>query len=232
LAPPSRVIPPLSPVNTIEVPIEDATASAAILNVTADATAHEFPSYVQSYVCGSAPPESQSPSVTEFLPKVRSSREIVVPATGGRACLRLWSRGPAQTNLPSLLVDRLGSFGANGNLEYIPVDPSRLLDARPAPIAVTPTPIGINTAPIPADAAAIVGVASMFGSADGFLKIAALNAFGVDTSTLSFQNPNLAMVQVTSGVAGGLGVSGEHFNKTALAAGLILDIMGYYRKVR
>jgi hypothetical protein len=40
------------------------------------------------------------------------------------------------------------------------------------------------------------------------------------------------MVQITSGTAGGFGVSGEHFNGTPLNAGLILDIMGYYRKVR
>jgi hypothetical protein len=233
LTSPSRVVPPLSTANTLEVPVEDASATAVVLNITAPANTHTFPMYLQSYMCGSAPPGPDTPSVTDFPPMLSTSREVVVPAAGGRACLKLWSQGPTQANFPQLLVDRLGSFGAGGTLEFVPVEPSRLLDARRVPIAVTLVPTGITTTqPIPAGAQAIVGVASMFATSDGFLKIAAMGGFGESTSNLNFHPPDLAMVQFTSGLNGGLAVAGEHFNKTPFNTGLILDIMGYYRKVR
>lgn len=97
-----------------------AGTTAVALNVTA--VLPDGPGYVRVYPCG-APTAAEISTINFWGGDVRPNTVVVPVSAAGTICVRATERF-------DLIVDLTGHFAADDGLDFVPLDPVRLLDTR------------------------------------------------------------------------------------------------------
>jgi hypothetical protein len=223
---------PLGAERVIEVQIGGrsgvpASASAAVLNVTADQPCAA--GYVTVYPCGGAPPDASNLNLTAGT--TRPNQVVVQLGASGRVCLTT----SVQTDV---IADLAGWFSSAALGRFQPRSPARVLDTRlgtgaPLGRVAANTALTLTLAGAPAGArAAVLNVTVTQPMATGFVTVwpapadgsACTTAGAPDASNVNFVAGQTVANQVTVGAAG----DGRLCLKTTAAAHLIADVSGWY----
>jgi hypothetical protein len=105
-----------APIVAVRVPQQ---ADAVAVNITA--TEVTSPGWLKAFPCGGTPPEVSN---VNYLPGDTVASAAFVPVAGdGTICI-------ASMNPVDVVVDLTGVFGDDGDLRFVPTDPTRMLDTR------------------------------------------------------------------------------------------------------
>ena len=176
-------------VTEVNVP---ANATAVAVNLTA--TQASAPGWLKAFACGGDEPFVSN---VNYLPGESVAGAAIVPVSaGGTICVR--SSEPAD-----VIVDITGSFTSDGELRFVPADPTRVLDTRNAIGGWSPIQGGdqvIDVRAVPAGARAVTGTLTIVAPLrDGWLA-----AYGCGdrppTSSVNSSRDQVMANAVTTGV--------------------------------
>jgi hypothetical protein len=204
-----------------------ASASAAVLNVTADQPCGV--GYITVYPCGGAPPDASNLNLTAGT--TRPNQVLVQLGASGRVCLT----SSAQTDV---IADLSGWFSSASLGRFQARPPGRVLDTRlgtgaplgrlTANVALTLT---LPDAPVGARAA-VLNVTATQPIATGFVTVWPAPLDGspcVATGAPDASNVNFVAGQTVANlVTVGAASNGRVCVKTTAAAHLIADVSGWY----
>jgi hypothetical protein len=203
-------------------------ADAVVLNVTAvNPTAS---SYLTILPDGGAPP-TMTPSSLNYTRGAVVANQVTVPL-GPDGKLRIKN----DAGSTDLVIDVAGYFDGGHGAGFLPVDPTRLADTRPAfNIGEHATPLGTVTrsvavageADIPFDAdAVVVNITVVNPTASSFLTIAPTGIPTPTTSNLNFRRGDVVANQVTVPV----GPDGRiNLTNHAGTVDVVIDAIGFFQ---
>lgn len=149
-----------SPIVVVHVPDG---ADAVAVNITATEVA--APGWLKAFPCGGTPPDVSN---VNYLPGDSVASAAFVPvAADGTICVQ-------SLNAVDVVVDLTGVFGADGELRFVPTDPTRMLDTRSGTGGWTPYQGAgqvLDVRVVPPGARAVTGTVTLVGPLrPGWLK--------------------------------------------------------------
>ncbi len=200
--------------SVLTVATGDVGASAIALNVTAIGA--DAAGFLTVYPCGTAPPVASN--VNFAAGEVRPNNTIVAVAPGGLVCVY-------SSATVDVIVDVTAAFSLNGQLEYLPATPQRLIDTRGTGLVGAGGEIAFSVpSPGVSPGAVSVNVTATGHDTDGFTT-----TFGCGTSVPEASTLNQRVGEsVANGAIVPAGASATGCVFTSSATNLIVDLNGWW----